>query len=746
MTASALPAPPAGSLETGAAATDGDELRGLQLDIRFLWAAIYRNRFFVIGIIIATIIAGVIMTVVATRIYLASTTVQIEQQSSAIIQQSNSSLEPTIEGQEVDRFLQTQVDIIRSRALAERVATAKGFYNNDHFVRQMGSEPATAPSGGRSLAVTRHEQIVRILQDNLSVDLPRTSRIVTISFRSPDPELAQAVADQYADSYITSNLRRRFDSSSYARNFLEDQLAIAKTRLEASERATINYARGAGLLDASQGASSQAGGNDAAGLRSLTTSSLVQLNNALNVARAARIAAEQRWRQASGSALMSLPEIQTNVAIQQLNQQRAAARAALAQASERYRNDHPTILQLTASLAETDQQIKRLAESVRGAVREQYEIARGEEQALERQVAGLRGQTLAEQDRSVQYNILKREADTNRTMYDALLQRYKEVSAQAGVTANNLSILDRAVIPTAPVSPRPMVNLALALFAGLFLSAVFVFIRERFVDAIRTPEEVTPKLGLPLLNTIPMLPPGIDVPSALNNRRSNFAEAYYALRTSIRLMSASGQVRSLLVTSGREQEGKSTTSFALARAFSQIGMKVLLIDGDMRRPSLHRLFDHDREHGLSTILAQQDVLFDTITSTDFENLDFLSSGPIPPSPTELLSGQTLPNLIAAAKERYQLIIVDGPPVLGLADAILYAGAIEGTLYIVASGRDRAGIGRDGLRRLTGSNAGARVLGAVLTMFDPKQSGYGSEYGYYYTYGEDLGTDKPGRRG
>lgn len=713
--------------------SDAEELQGFHLDIRFLWAAIYRNRYFVIGILVASVIAGIVLTITATKIFSASASVQVDQQSSSIIQQS-SSIEPRVEGQEVDRFLQTQVDIIRSRATAERVAEALSLHSNDRFVRGMGAEPATAPSGGRNLPNTRRDQIIDILRDNLSVDLPRTSRIITISFRSPDPALAQTIANQYADSYIMSNLRRRFDSSSYARDFLEDQLGIAKNRLEESERATINYARNAGLLDTSQGVANPAGqSGESGGIRSLTTSNLVQLNNALIAARAGRIAAEQRWRQAAGAPLMSLPEVQTNIAIQSLNQQRAAARAALAQAQQRYRDDHPTLQQASSQVEELDLQIARLAGATRDSLREQFEVAQGQEAALEQQVSNLRGSTLAEQGRSVQYNILKRETDTNRSMYDALLQRYKEISAQAGVTANNLAVLDRASQPTAPISPRPMVNLALALFAGILLSAVFVFIRERFVDAIRTPDEVTPKLGLPLLNVIPLLPTGIDSVTALGNRRSNFAEAYYALRTSLGLMSSNGQIRSLLITSGREQEGKSTTSYSLARAFSQIDVKVLLIDGDMRRPALHHLLGGSRENGLSTVLSQQRDLFDCIVPTDFDNLDFLAAGPIPPSPTELLSGRRLKDVITAASERYQLVIVDGPPVLGLADAPLYASAIEATLYIVASGRDRAGYGRDGLRRLVAG--GGKVLGAVLTMFDPKQSGYGAEYGYYYAYGD-----------
>ncbi len=708
-----------------------DPTEGIQIDFRHLWASIYRNRWLILAIIGAALALGVVATVLATRIYSAAASVQIEQQASKVL--SAGDTEPAVSGQEADRFLQTQTDILRSRALASRVADDLKLWSNDRFVFRMGGKPSVD-------VARRRDQVVTLLLDNLGVTLPRSSRIVTVAFKSPDPQLAAQVANAYVTNFITQNLQRRFDASSYARGFLENQLALAKQRLESSERAGNAYAREAGLLDTSAGTAVAPGGvGQSPGVRSLTAANLVQSSDALIQARVQRTAAEGRWREISTMPVLSVPEVQANPAVQQLSQQRATLQAAYQQESLRHGADYPTMRQEAAQIAALDTQITRLATNIRDGIRGQYQAAVAQEASLTGQVGSLKSATQAEQDRSVRYNILKREADTNRTMYDALLQRYKEVSAEAGVTANNISVLDTAQIPNRPVSPRPSFNLLVALLLGLVVSGAVVFARDRFDDAVRAPDEVETKLGLPFLNSIPRLPAGTPALTALEEVRSSFAEAYYALRTSLRLISPNGLIPSLLITSGRESEGKSTTALAVARSFAQIGTRILLIDGDMRRPSLHNYFQAKRSIGFSDLLARQATLSEVTQATEFPNLDFINAGPLPPSPTELLSGNSLRATLDEARGRYDMVVIDGPPVLGLADAVLYADAVEGTIYVVEAGRRRGGSGKAAVRRLAGS--GAKLLGAVLTKFDPRHSGYGEEYGYYYSYGPSSSRDR-----
>lgn len=262
-----------------------------------------------------------------------------------------------------------------------------------------------------------------------------------------------------------------------------------------SERALTRYARTARLIR-----TADAGERSPSGMPgSVTAASLVQLNAAANDARAARIAAEQKWRSIAQVPVLNIPEVLGNQAVERLLEQRAAGAAELQRERARHLSGHPGVRQLEAQQAELDRQVSTLATAIRSSIHDRYRDALGRERALAEQVDALKGATLAEQDRSVRYAILAREADTNRTLYDGLLQRYKELSAAAGINANNLSIVDVAEPPLAPSSPKLALNLIVALALGLILAGAAVLVREQFDDAVRAPDEVEGKLGLPLL-------------------------------------------------------------------------------------------------------------------------------------------------------------------------------------------------------------------------------------------------------
>jgi len=694
------------------------------IDLRAIWSAIYRNRILIAGVIAFAFAAGVASILLTTPTYRAEATVQIDQQAAKVL--STEDTDPVASGQEADRFLQTQVDIIKSRALEGKVAESLKLANNPDFLKAMGARPPSEPIDPK----VEHEQVLSLLGNNLTVDLPRNSRIVGISFDSRDPNRAAAVANSFADNFITSNLQRRFDTSSYSRDFLQRQLASTKAKLEESERALIDYARSAGLIDASAGSTTSA---DQAGPRSLTTSNLVQLNQAYSQARSTRVSAQQRYEQARSTPLMSLPEVLGNPAVQDLTQKRAEAKAVYQQERQRRKVDHPAIQQAAASIAELDRQIAALAASIRNSIRDQYEVAARQERALAGNVGQLKGETLAEQDRSVRYNILKREVDTNRELYDGLLQRFKEVGAQAGITNNNIAVIDRADPPLRPVSPRPLVNMALALLAGMALALLLVFGREKFDDAIRAPGDVDDKLKLPLLGVVPLLGKSESVPAALGSPRSSFSEAYQSVRSSIELAPA-GVPQTLLLTSSRPGEGKSTTAYALALDLAAAGQRVLLIDADMRNPSLHRAVGLANKSGLSNLLARQGAPADVVQHSFLPGLDFLGSGPLPPSPAQLLASVALSDLLAALSEDYDVLIIDGPPVLGLADAPRLAAAVDGVVFVIEANGAHRGHAKTALKRLSTSRA--KIIGAVLTKFSAKYSGYGDDYGYSYRYGAE----------
>lgn len=708
----------------------------LNIDLRKLVLIVRRNILLILAIMVLALGLGLVATVLTTPKYIAIATVQIDQEADRVL--NTVSLEPSATGQDADRFLQTQLDILRSRALATRVARLLGLFGNSAFFTSMGADIPGAGATG-SVRDQSREAVLSLLSSNLTITLPRESRVAEIAFESRDATLAARIANAYAAEFIRSNLQRKFDSSSYARDFLSSQLAEAKQRLEQSERAVNDYSRGIGLIRLGDASATNAGGGS--GQRSVTTASLVQMNEAANEARAARIAAEQRWRSASSAAITSIPEVLANSSIQRVMEQRSTVEAQLQQERARHLPDHPSVIQLQAQAAEINRQFNALAQSVRASIREEYETALAREASLTAQVDQLKGATLTEQDRSVRYGILSREADTNRTLYDGLLQRFKELSAAAGISTNNISIIDQADSPLAPSTPKLGLNLLLAFVIGLGVAGLAVLVREQMDDTIRAPEDVEAKLNLPLLGVIPATKEAVNV--ALASPRSSLSEAYNALRTSLAYSTPRGLPQLIVTTSTRAGEGKSTTSYAMASGLARLGRRVVLIDVDLRRPSLHRVLNTPNDVGFSDLLVHRATLEEVLHPTDIEQLSFIPSGPIPPSPTELLESGTMRELVVTLRGRFDVVVFDCPPVLGLADALLLASYADGVVFVIEANRGQRGATKAALRRLRGHQI--NLLGTVLTKFDMSKasSAYGY-YGYeYYQYGSSA-EDVSGR--
>lgn len=689
-------------------------------DLRKIWSAVWRNRYLIMAIMVASTALGVLSLFLTDPTYRATASVEINNQPVKVL--GTEEFQPISNSQETDRLIQTQIDILRSRGLAERVADDLNLAAGDAFLVAQGVKPKPD---------IRREQVVEALRENLVVSLPRTTRVVPVSFDSSEPKLAAQIANRYVQNLIAGNLQRHYDTSTYSKDFLQNQLQLTKVRLEHSERALLDYAKSVGLVDPSAGGGDPNDpGNNAP--RSLTSANLIDLNQSFAAAKAARIQAEGRWRAAQATPTMNLPEVLGNPAIQQMTQRRAELQSAYEQELERRMPDHPSVKQAAAAIRELDRQISALASGIRNSIRNQYDITVKQEAQLAGTVSGLKGATLAEQQLGIRYNILKREVDTNRELYNGLLQRYKAVSAEAGVTSNNISIVDRAEAPMLPISPRPFVNLTLALLLGAFVAAAVVAVRELFQDGVRAPDEVEERFGVPLLGHVPRI--GGGAVAELANPGSLVSEAYQAIRTSVELSTESGTPRTMLVTSSRPGEGKSTTALVMARDAAKAGRKVLLIDADMRRPSLHTLLNLPKDPGLSSFLTQQIAAETAIHETDTPGLSFMPAGPKPPNPAELVSGAGIRALLKYLGERYDQIIIDSPPVLGLADAPRLASVVDATMLVIEANKSQRGAIDGAIRRLNAARA--HLIGAVLVKFDVAKADFGSSYLLdYYGYGE-----------
>jgi capsular exopolysaccharide synthesis family protein len=374
---------------------------------------------------------------------------------------------------------------------------------------------------------------------------------------------------------------------------------------------------------------------------------------------------------------------------------------------------------------------------VREGLRAAFDGAKQKEEVLAERVEEVGKKLLDVQSRRASVTVLQREVETNRQLYDALLQRFKDVGITASVDANNISMVDPAVVPDAPYWPNVPRWTLFAALLGLFIGVALALLFESLDDTLKRPEELERKLGVAVLGVIPKLD-GITVDEALEDTRSAFSEAYRSVRTSLQFSSENGVPRCLLVTSSGSGEGKSTTALTLARNLAQLGKRVLLIDADLRNPSLHRALGCENSVGLSNYLAGGIKPAAAIRPTKQLRLTFIPSGPLPPNPAELLSGPKLVSLLSLASEKFDQVIIDGPPVMGLADALILSNLASGTVLVVESGVTRVAMAKATLKRLV--TARSHLLGAVLTKFDAKVAGYGYGYGsdyssyHYYSYG------------
>lgn len=705
-------------------------------DVAEYWRLAIKHRLVIAGAFLAALLVAAAVTLMMAPIYTANATLQIDREAVRVLNVDDVSPREALGGEE---FFQTQYGLLRSRSLAERVVDSLGLASSNAFIEAMGG---TAPERGTrsaaEFATIRREIVISMVQGNFAVSPIRGSRLVKISFDSPDPALAARVTNAYAENFIQANLDRRFESSGYAREFLEEQIAQTKSKLEEAERALVEYASSQQIINLTEESASGQGQT-----QSLSGSNLAALNSSLAAARATRIAAEQRWRQARAAPLMSLPEVLNNPAIQRLQEQRATLDAQYQQNASVYQADWPAQRQLRSQIDELDRQITSLARGILNSLQGEYVVAANNERALAGQVEGLKDEVLDLRDRSVQYNILAREVDTSRSLYDALLERYKEVGVTGTVASNNISIVDRARVPRGPSKPNLMLNLALAAMLGLGLGALAAFVLEALDETLATPEDAEGKLGLPILGVIPLLPRDQTPREALDDVRSPLSEAYYSLRTALQFSTPDGVPSSILVTSSRPAEGKSTTAYATALNLARIGKRVVLIDGDLRNPSMHRIVGVENPAGMSNLLAGAATLADVVQATSEPNLGIVPSGPLPPNPAELWGGDRLRAILADMRDEVDHVVIDGPPVLGFADAPLLAAVVGGTVFVLESRGTRRGQARGALRRLTMGKG--RLLGGVLSKFNTKATQYGGyDYAYDYSYGADRtlkGGDK-----
>jgi len=745
-----------------------------------LFAALYRQRYLIASCVGVCMLLGALVSLTAARTYTASASVQLDQQTPQVF--GNNDLDPTPSVQDSDRFLQTQLDRLHSRSIAERVYEELGIGKSPATLRALGVEPADQ--------ATNEALGVAALQAGMDARLGLNTRLAQLSFTSYDANVSARVANGFADALAESNIDAKQDTSNKAKQYLLEQLAPAKDRLETSEREMLAYARKADLTTTVVPTS---GDNDRGG--SLRSQQLGQMTDSLSQATTRRIDAQQRWAQVQGTAALSLPEVESNSAIQNLVAQKAQLQASLEENRQRYTDEYPAVRETAAKIKELDGQINSFASSIRSSFYGQYLAAAQQERQMQQSVASLKGAAMSERERSVGFNSLSREVETNKAFYDGLLQRYKEVATAAGATAANVTVLDHAWPPFLADSRNLARNLALGGMAGLMLAFMIGSLRERMHFVVRSSDDLERRMNIPALGVVPKIAAPDDKPETVATQLLAQSEAYHSIAVALEDASSGTLPKTLLVTSSAASEGKSTSAIGIARSLSAMGKNVLLIDGDLRRPSAGKvavdpLADQaievqepsnrvvaffrrnfgkitnlvrraygdpelapmgfvksavagttrgrrkNSKPGLSDVLKGSTAIEKTVQKSSSNEFNIVRAGDHNSNPVSLLAADKIKTVFQKLAADHDIVIVDGPPVMGLADAVLLARSVDAVLVVTEANRTLLTQLNVALSRLPGSN----IIGGIITKFDAKAAGvhYG-DYNYY-SYDERSSAD------
>jgi capsular exopolysaccharide synthesis family protein len=693
--------------------------------LRQYWRTLYKRRYIILAITALGIAAGILISMLTRPEYAGTVVVQVSREEAKVL---------NIEGVEQDsgssrfdaEFYATQYALLKSRSLSESVVRDLRLADNYLFLANFNE--GKVDDIRKLPRERRFAMATKMVNENTVVAPVRLSSIINVTYNSPSPQMASAIANAIGENFVQSNLMRRYEAAAYARQFLQNRLNQVRVRLEESERKAVQYAQQQGLIKI------RTGEGQTASEQSIVANDLASLSEQLAVARAQRAQAEAQYRSGTGGSIAA--QSLSNQTLGDLRRQRAELLGQLSKLQSDFGPEYPSVVALRSQIGELDRQINREQGRVNSSVSQdlggRYRQALGAERALQGRVDALKSQLLGEQGRSIQFNIIQRDVDTNRALYDALLQRFKEVGVAGGIGTNNISIVDRALPAGHPFKPNLPLNIILGFILGLLCGAAVAIVLEHLEDSELLPRDFQRKLGVPLLGVTPKLAATVDVRSALTEPKSPLSEAYFSILTSLQFSTPHGTPKSMMLTSAQAKEGKSTTSLALAMGMIRVGARVLLIDADMRNPSLHKSLGRPLASGLSNLLTGHGRMSDYIQDGDTPNLSVLMAGQIPPNPAELLSSDAIVRLVDEASKRFDHVIVDGPPVLGLADAPLLSRAVEATVLVIESGRTPAAQARHAIERLVAVRA--HIIGAILSKFDVRSAGYGYGYGYEYRYG------------
>jgi succinoglycan biosynthesis transport protein ExoP len=743
-----------------------DETREKTLDIREYLRVLRKRKWTIITVFAIILVTATIHAFTATPIYEASTRLIIDKENPNVV-----SIQEVmaIDASGTD-YYQTQYKIIESRTVAREVISRLHLGESEEFFpkpkddfisnlkrsfretiaswrRSLVSLLRTEPGAGSETAEEYEPDspLTSAFIGRINVRPIRSSRLVDVGFQARDPVLAARIVNTLADAYIDQNLATKLTAVQDAVRWLHGRIEQERAKVEKAEHSLLRYKEKHSIVT-----------DFSSDVEKITAQKLAQLNTRVVEAESERVEAETRYEQAEalvGSPDMvdSIPEVLNNELIRQIKSMEVELYKRMSELSKKYGQKHPRMVAIESELSTLQKRKTQEVNRIIKSLRNEYKVALARERSVKDALAKQKKESLELNQKAIDYGVLRREAESARQMYEFLIKRFKETSLTEDMRTGNIRIVDRAEVPKYPVKPKRKLNILLGIIVGLVIGAGLAFFFEYLDNTIKDPEDLKQHVRIPYLGPAPLFSteregdPGENGDSelvTLHSPKSTASESYRGIRTSILFSSAESAPQVVLMSSGGPKEGKTITTANLAITMAQADSKVIILDCDMRRPKMHKLFGVARDQGLSTLLVGSTDMEEAIVHTRIPNLDVIPCGPIPPNPSEMLGSSRMLTLLNDLRKHYAHILLDSSPCTAVTDAVVLSKSVDGVVLVIRAADTAREIVRNGVAQFEA--VGAHILGAVLNAVDMGRDGYYYYQYYYYYYGED-GKRKRGSR-
>jgi capsular exopolysaccharide synthesis family protein len=704
-----------------------------------------KHQWLILSFLLAVVTIVAIGTFRMRPVYVATTRIELDRENANILPfQGTDSYDFMMD---LDNYIETQSKILTSETLALETIRNNGL---SEFSSPNGPSEAVAIG---SLANQKRPPELGEFLGSLTVKRVPNSRLLDVSFESTNPQLAARIVNAHISSYIEQNIRSKYEATTRASTWLTDQLTELKIRVQKAEDARIAYERQNQIwtLDDKQ---------------NITSQRLGDINKQLTEAQSERMKKESLYEFAKSGNLDAVPQVQSNAALGDLMKKRTEASSQYTESLSQYGPNFPKVLRLQAQLKELDQAIEKEKKNILDVLESNYREARQRETLLTQALDQQKAESNQMAGKLVEYNILKREAEANKTLYEGLMTKLKETAISQGLRSSNIRVVDPAMIPSTPARPAKTRNIALAFLIGLVGGIGLALMRQYLDNTVKTPDDIETLTRLPSLAVVPQFTDSkgrgkhngrlLGLSSNGHDKRvelvahhlpkSQMSEAFRALRTSILLSQADHPPQVILVTSALPREGKTTAAANLAVTLAQLGDSTIILDADLRKPGVERLLNltGGKYAGLSSYLAGVSSLgLVSVPHPTIPNLVAIPTGPLPPNPADLLSSHRLVEAIAELRTKFKFIVIDSPPILAATDAVILSVQADGVLLVVRSGKTA----KEAFTRTRDllNSVKCRILGVVLNAVDSSSPDYYYSYRYYpysYGYGPQEAAEAP----